>query len=229
MKRQQSNNLQSEEASDQSYPIGPDRMPERISGKGRIVMDDLKQIREQIRSVLADFQKQASLQAGQLFVVGCSTSEVRGAKIGTSGTMEVAQALFDELERFRDETGISLVFQCCEHLNRALVMERETAQKHSLELVSVIPVRSAGGALATHAYHSMKDPVVVEFVKADAGIDIGDTFIGMHLKHVAVPVRTNLKQIGGAHITMAKIRPKLIGGARAVYEENQAETGSCDA
>jgi uncharacterized protein (TIGR01440 family) len=190
-------------------------------------MDDLEQLRQQMHAVLSDFQEQASLEAGQLFVIGCSTSEVIGSRIGTSGTIEVAQILFEELRAFQDKTGISLVFQCCEHLNRALVVEREVAQKYNLEMVTVIPVRSAGGALPTYAYHNMKDPVVVEFIKADAGIDIGDTFIGMHIKHVAVPVRTELKQIGSAHITLAKTRPKLIGGARAVYPAAQRESVSC--
>jgi len=190
-------------------------------------MDDLEQVRQQMRAVLSDFQEQAALEAGQLFVIGCSTSEVMGSRIGTSGTMEVAQVLFEELREFQDKIGVSLVFQCCEHLNRALVVERETAQKYNLELVTVIPVRSAGGALPTYAYRNLRDPVVVEFIKADAGIDIGDTFIGMHIKHVAVPVRTALKQIGGAHVTLAKTRPKLIGGARAVYTASQEENVSC--
>lgn len=190
-------------------------------------MDDLEQVRQQMRAVLSDFQGQASLEAGQLFVIGCSTSEVMGSRIGTLGTMEVAQVLFEELREFQDKIGLSLVFQCCEHLNRALVVERETAQKYNLEIVTVIPVRSAGGALPTYAYHNLKDPVVVEFIKADAGMDIGDTFIGMHIKHVAVPIRTALKQIGGAHVTLAKTRPKLIGGARAVYTASQEENVSC--
>jgi uncharacterized protein (TIGR01440 family) len=180
-------------------------------------MDELGQLREQLKLVLSDFQEQAFLKEGNIFVVGCSTSEVMGAQIGTSGTMEVAEAIFTELKQFHDQTGVALAFQCCEHLNRALVVEREIAEKYQLEVVSVIPVRSAGGALPTYAYHNMKDPVVVEFIQAHAGIDIGDTFIGMHLKHVAVPVRTSIKQIGQAHVTMAKTRPKLIGGARAVY------------
>jgi len=190
-------------------------------------MDDLEQLRQQMHAVLSDFQEQASLEAGQLFVIGCSTSEVIGSRIGTAGTIEVAQILFEELRAFQDKTGIFLVFQCCEHLNRALIVEREVAQKYNLEMVTVIPVRSAGGALPTYAYHNMKDPVVVEFIKADAGIDIGDTFIGMHIKHVAVPVRTALKQIGSAHVTLAKTRPKLIGGARAVYPAAQRESVSC--
>ncbi|WP_156185440.1 TIGR01440 family protein [Bacillus sp. LK2] len=194
--------------------------------KGRGVMTEIVKVREQLQISLSDFQEQASLQSGQIFVVGCSTSEVLGERIGTSGTMEVAEAIFSELKQFQERTGIELAFQCCEHLNRALVVERETAIKYQFEIVTVTPVRSAGGALATYAYHNFKDPVVIEFIKADAGMDIGDTFIGMHLKHVAVPVRTSVKEIGSAHVTMAKTRGKLIGGARAVYAANE-ETMTC--
>lgn len=111
-------------------------------------------------------------------------------------------------------------------MNRALVVERATALEKGLEEVSVIPVRNAGGAMATYAYEHLQEPVVVEFIKANAGIDIGDTFIGMHLKHVAVPVRVSLKQVGHAHVTLAKTRPKLIGGARAVYQQNP-DTHTC--
>ncbi len=161
--------------------------------KGRGVMTEIVKVREQLQISLSDFQEQASLQSGQIFVVGCSTSEVLGERIGTSGTMEVAEAIFSELKQFQEQTGIELAFQCCEHLNRALVVEKELAMKYQFEIVTVTPVRSAGGALATYAYHNLKDPVVIEFIKADAGMDIGDTFIGMHLKHVAVPVRTSVK------------------------------------
>lgn len=168
---------------------------------------------------LAEFQQQVSLSSEHILVIGCSTSEVIGKKIGTAGTTEVAEMIFTELKKWRDETGVQLAFQCCEHLNRALVVEKETALAKQLEVVSVIPVRSAGGAMAEYAYNHMNDPVVVEFLKADAGIDIGDTFIGMHLKHVAVPIRTSIRQVGHAHVTLAKTRPKLIGGARAVYSK----------
>lgn len=189
-------------------------------------MSEILQLKEQLQTALFEFQEQATLRNGNLFVVGCSTSEVLGERIGTSGTMEVAEAIFSELTRFQEQCGITLAFQCCEHLNRALVVEREVAEKHQFEIVTVTPVRSAGGALATYAYHNMKDAVIVEFVKADAGIDIGDTFIGMHLKHVAVPIRTRVKEIGHAHVTMAKTRPKLIGGARAAYALKE-ETVTC--
>jgi uncharacterized protein (TIGR01440 family) len=191
-----------------------------------MAMNELAHLKEQLQTALSDFQEQAFLKEGSIFVVGCSTSEIIGSRIGTSGTMEVAEIVFKELLSFQNSTGIALAFQCCEHLNRALVVERETALKHGFEQVEVLPVRSAGGALPTYAYHNLKDPVIVEFIKADAGMDIGDTFIGMHLKHVAVPIRTSVKQIGHAHVTMANTRPKLIGGARAVYAVKQ-ESFTC--
>ncbi|MBP3040551.1 TIGR01440 family protein [Bacillaceae bacterium Marseille-Q3522] len=171
----------------------------------------------QLKTLLQEFQDQAKLKPNDLLVIGCSTSEVIGRKIGTSGTMKVAEMIFRKLQQFCEKTSVNLAFQCCEHLNRALVVERKVAEARSFEIVSVIPVQHAGGSMATYAYSQLEDPVVVEFVKADAGIDIGDTFIGMHLKHVAVPVRTSVKQIGEAHVTLARTRPKLIGGSRAVY------------
>lgn len=180
----------------------------------------------ELKSILADFQQQANLKSGQLLVVGCSTSEIIGQKIGTAGSDEVAQMVFRQLRHFQDETGIELAFQCCEHLNRALVVDRTTAEKKQLEEVTVIPVRKAGGAMASHAYQQLPDAVVTEFIKADAGIDIGDTMIGMHIRHVAVPVRVQQKSVGHAHVTLAKTRPKLIGGTRAVYEAAR-ENESC--
>ncbi|WP_433745398.1 TIGR01440 family protein [Falsibacillus pallidus] len=186
-------------------------------------MGDLSQWQSQLREILDSFAKQADLRKGQVFVIGCSTSEVIGQKIGTAGTSEVAEMIFTELKAFADRHQLSLAFQCCEHLNRALVVERELAKRRQLPEVTVVPVRKAGGAMATHAYHKFQDPVVVEHIQAEAGIDIGDTFIGMHLKHVAVPVRTPLKELGHAHVTLAKTRPKLIGGARAVYERTPEE------
>ncbi|PLS07938.1 TIGR01440 family protein [Neobacillus cucumis] len=181
---------------------------------------------KELESILADFKDQAAFKPGQLLVIGCSTSEVIGEQIGTSGTIEVAEMIFRQLKALKEETGIELAFQCCEHLNRALVMERSAAEARRFEEVSVVPVRKAGGAMATYAFAEMDDAVVVEFVKAEAGIDIGQTLIGMHLKHVAVPVRVKQKSIGHALVTLAKARPKLIGGARAIYEKNTANT-SC--
>lgn len=172
----------------------------------------------QLASVLTEFQEQVSLKKGQLLVVGCSTSEVIGEKIGTAGTMDVAEMIFRQCKKFQEATGVELAFQCCEHLNRALVVERRVADLRHFDEVTVVPVRHAGGAMATYAYRHLDEPAMVEFIKADAGIDIGSTLIGMHLKHVAVPVRVTQKQVGHAFVTMAKTRPKLIGGPRAVYE-----------
>jgi uncharacterized protein (TIGR01440 family) len=181
---------------------------------------------KELESILTEFKDQAQLKPGQWLVVGCSTSEVIGEKIGTAGTVEVAEMIFQKVHRFAQETGVNLAFQCCEHLNRALVVERSTAEEKGFDEVSVVPVRTAGGAMATYAFGAFKDSAVVEFIKADAGIDIGNTLIGMHLKHVAVPVRVGQKRVGHAQVTLAKTRPKLIGGTRAVYERNPDNT-SC--
>lgn len=188
--------------------------------------NDLNLIKIQLETVLEDLQAAANLTADHILVIGCSTSEVIGKRIGTSGTDEVAETIFAVFQNFQQKTGVQLAFQCCEHLNRALVVEKETAQTKQLELVSVIPVRKAGGAMATYAYRHFQNPQMVEFIKADAGIDIGDTFIGMHIKHVAVPVRSKITEIGQAHVSMVRTRPKLIGGERAVYSDIEANT-SC--
>ncbi|MCM3567205.1 TIGR01440 family protein [Neobacillus mesonae] len=174
---------------------------------------------KQLETILTEFNEQVALEPGELLVVGCSTSEVAGERIGTAGTFEVAEMIFHALKTLQAKTGIALAFQCCEHLNRAVVVERSVALERRLEEVSVIPVRKAGGAMATYAFEHLDDAVVVEFIKAEAGIDIGQTLIGMHLKHVAVPVRVSQKTVGNALVTLAKTRPKLIGGVRAVYEK----------
>ncbi|PGZ94629.1 MULTISPECIES: TIGR01440 family protein [unclassified Bacillus (in: firmicutes)] len=179
--------------------------------------EELKLVAGQIKTLLNELNDHVSFTSDHVLVIGCSTSEVSGQRIGTSGTIEVAEVLFNEIKAFQDETGVQLAFQCCEHLNRAIVVQRKTAKSLQLDEVTVIPVRTAGGALASYAFRHIDDAVIVEHIKADAGIDIGDTLIGMHLKHVAVPLRTSIKQVGQAHITAAKTRPKLIGGARAVY------------
>lgn len=181
--------------------------------------DELEIWKNQFRILLHEFQEEAALNEKQLLVIGCSTSEVIGKRIGTDGTIDVAGMIFAVMEDFQRKTGIQVAYQCCEHLNRALVLPRDTAVRRDYEEVSVVPVRTAGGSMATYAYQQWKDAIVVEHIKAEAGIDIGDTFIGMHLKHVAVPVRVSIKEIGHAHVTMAKTRPKLIGGERAVYQD----------
>lgn len=181
---------------------------------------DLLQIEEQARTVVSEVQKLANLRQGQLLVIGCSTSEVLGERIGKAGSWEVAAALYRAIAQVQQAHGFALAFQCCEHLNRALVVERTTMERYNLEEVTVVPVPSAGGSLAAYAYEQLQSPVVVEHVRADAGLDIGDTLIGMHLRHVAVPIRPSLRTIGQAHVTAARTRPKLIGGSRAVYERS---------
>nr|WP_261180382.1 TIGR01440 family protein [Anaerobacillus sp. CMMVII] len=182
---------------------------------------------EQITQALSDLESKMVFGQDHILLIGTSTSEVIGQHIGTSGTIEVAEAVFGALKKFQEKTRVHLAFQCCEHLNRAIVVEQKTQRQFTLEEVSVIPVPKAGGSMAAYAYKQFEKPTVVEFIKADAGIDIGDTLIGMHLKHVAVPVRSQIKFIGKAHLTLAVTRPKLIGGARAVYEL-KAEEGNCD-
>lgn len=178
----------------------------------------LQQVKQDIAALLREVEQQVTFQPKQLLVIGCSTSEVVGEKIGTAGAVEVAQTLYDELERFAKKHDLYLVFQGCEHINRALTLERAAAEKYRLEPVTIVPVRTAGGSMSAYAYTKMDEPVVVEAVQAHAGIDIGQTLIGMHLKMVAVPIRTSVKRIGEAVVTVATTRPKLIGGARAQYE-----------
>ena len=161
---------------------------------------------------------QADLKRGQVLVLGASSSEVAGERIGTSGSADVADAVLSGILPVCRANGIYFAMQCCEHLNRALVVEREAMEKYGWEEVSVRPVPKAGGSFATVAMQMMTDPVVVEEIRAHAGMDIGLTLIGMHLKRVAVPLRLSVKKIGEATVAAAKTRPKLIGGARAVYE-----------
>lgn len=162
----------------------------------------------------------AKVAGGEIVVVGCSSSEIVGENIGHGSSLEAAEAAFEGIYPILRDRRIFLAVQCCEHLNRAIVVERECAEKYGLDQVCVMPQPHAGGSFATVAYKSFKEPVVVEFVKAHAGIDIGDTLIGMHLRHVAVPVRISIKMIGQANVVCARTRPKLIGGARAHYPED---------
>lgn len=161
----------------------------------------------------------AALKAGQIVIVGCSTSEVCGSKIGTSSVPEAADALYRGLKSVFAPRGIFIAAQCCEHLNRAVVTER--AAVPFADEVNVIPRPKAGGSFATAAYREAENPVVIESIKADAGLDIGLTLIGMHLKAVAVPLRLSQKTIGEALVTAARVRPKFIGGERAVYDEEK--------
>lgn len=186
-----------------------------------------KEIYGQVSQGLTDLEKRISFHKDHILVIGTSTSEVIGKDIGTAGTEEVAKAIFQALQLFQKKTGVQLAFQCCEHLNRALVVEETTQKQYNLEQVSAIPVPRAGGSMAAYAYKQLKTPVIVEFISANAGIDIGDTLIGMHLKHVAIPIRSQVKLIGHAHLTMAITRPKLIGGERAHYIP-ETQGGKCE-
>ena len=175
-------------------------------------------IKEQCIEATTELCEVAKIKKGDIFVVGCSSSEVVGSKIGTNSNPDVAREIFDGIMSVLKPKGIYLAVQCCEHLNRAIVIEKE-AVPH-IECVNVIPQKKAGGSLATVAYGNFENPCVIEHVKADCGIDIGGTLIGMHLKEVCVPVRLNIKKIGEANIICARVRPKFIGGSRAVYDEN---------
>ena len=178
-----------------------------------------KDITTQAHTAAAELIEQAGLKAGQLMVIGCSSSKMVGEKIGKGSSLEAAQAAFAGIYPLLQEKGIELAVQCCEHLNRVLIMERAAAEKRGYEIVNVMPQPKAGGSFATTAWNAFCDPVAVETVCADAGMDIGGTLIGMHLKRVAVPVRVSIKQIGMANIICARTRPKYVGGPRAVYRE----------
>ena len=173
---------------------------------------------EQASLTVAEIIEKASLGKGDILVVGCSTSEIIGDRIGTNSAPEVAAEVFDALYSSAKKSGVYLAFQCCEHLNRAIVVESEAVKGY--ETVNVIPQPKAGGSMATQAYASFSEPVVIEEIKADAGIDIGLTLIGMHLKKVAVPVRLENDHIGAALVVAARTRPKFIGGIRAIYDED---------
>ena len=183
---------------------------------------DLATLMEDSYLLCKEFIEKAKLKKGQLFIVGCSTSEVLGERIGTASSYSVAKALFQGIDRAAKEKEVFLCTQCCEHLNRAVITEREAALAHGFMpyLVNVIPKEKAGGSFSTVAYESFHEPVALERVRADGGIDIGDTFIGMHLKEVAVPLRLSKNTLGEAHLTAARVRPKFVGGSRAVYDES---------
>ena len=176
-----------------------------------------EEIRQQAAQVAAELVEAARLRRGQIVVVGCSSSEVVGRQVGSWSTPEVGQAIFDGLNSVFAPLGIFLAAQCCEHLNRALIVEREAVP--GAEVVNAVPQPKAGGSFATAAYHSFRRAVALETIRADAGLDIGGTLIGMHLKPVAVPVRLAHNRIGRAMVLAARTRPKFIGGERATYDE----------
>ena len=179
----------------------------------------LELIKTQTRQAAEQFLGKAGLKRGQILVVGCSSSEVGSFQIGSHSSQEIGQAVFQTLQEVLAPNGIYLAAQCCEHLNRAIIIEEEAAEKYGYEPVNAVPQLKAGGSFATAAYQGFERPVAVEHIKAHGGMDIGDTLIGMHLKDVAVPVRIETKEIGGAHVVCARTRPKYIGGERACYDE----------
>ena len=179
-------------------------------------MKDL--IVKQAQIAVSELLEASALHKGDILVIGCSSSEIVGETIGHGSSFETAQAVFDAIYPILKENGIFLAAQCCEHLNRALIIERECAEKYGYEPVCVIPQPKAGGSFATTAWDRFEAPVAVEHIRAHAGLDIGGTLIGMHLREVAVPVRLSVDRIGEAFLLAARTRPKFIGGIRAKYE-----------
>ena len=177
-----------------------------------------ERIVEESKKMIEEFLSVVPMSKGEILVVGCSSSEIVGETIGKGSDFNAAKAVYEGIAPILRERGIFLAAQCCEHLNRALVVEKECTEKYGLEIVCVVPKAKAGGSFATTAYENFDSPVVVETIKAHAGVDIGSTLIGMHLRHVAVPVRLTMKALGKANVTFARTRPKYIGGPRAVYE-----------
>ena len=179
----------------------------------------MDELRLQAAQAARELIEKAKLKKGQIVVVGCSTSEICGSRIGSDSRPEVAETVFQAIDSTLREAGIYLAAQCCEHLNRAIIIEREAAIAYGYEIVNVVPQPKAGGSFATAAYKAFEEPVAVEHIRASLGMDIGDTLIGMHLKDVAVPVRIRTNLIGDGHVVCARTRPKFIGGSRAVYDE----------
>ena len=177
----------------------------------------MENVYEAAREITRELVEKAKLKKGNIVVIGCSSSEVVGERIGTNSDPDVAEKIFRGIKEILDENGIYPAAQCCEHLNRAIVIEREAVPQS--ETVNVVPQKKAGGSFATAAYSHFQDPVVVEEIKADAGLDIGGTLIGMHMKKVAVPLRLSVNHLGNAILLAARTRPKFIGGSRAVYDE----------
>lgn len=184
----------------------------------KVIEMTYEEIRAHAAAAVAELLETARLSAGDIFLIGCSSSEIKGARIGKGSDIDAAKAVYDGVYPILKEKGVYLAAQCCEHLNRAVIVEKE-ALLPGTEIVNVVPQLHAGGSFAMTVYQNAAHPVAVETIQADAGMDIGDTLIGMHLKKVAVPVRISVKQIGEAHVVCARTRPKFIGGSRAVYDD----------
>lgn len=179
---------------------------------------DLDVIAAEATEIIEELIETAKMKPGQIMVIGCSSSEIAAHAIGCYSSKEVGQTVFNALYKVARKHQIYLAAQCCEHLNRAIIIEEEAAEKYGLEMVNVKPQLKAGGSFSTAAWNSFTAPCAVEKIQAHAGIDIGDTLIGMHLRSVAVPVRTKRNSIGSAHVVCARTRLKYIGGERAIYQ-----------
>ena len=177
----------------------------------------LEQIQGDAKRIAEELVEAAHLGKGQIVVIGCSTSETLGQKLGSHSVPEAGKAIFEALQGVFAPCGIYIAAQCCEHLNRAIIIEHEAVP--NADIVNVVPQPKAGGSFATACYKAFRNPVTIEHIRADAGLDIGGTLIGMHLKEVAVPLRLSQKTIGQASVIAARTRPKFIGGERAVYDE----------
>lgn len=195
-----------------------ENMNELYKGAENAVDSELANtIKADSERLIRELLEEVSLKKGDIVVIGCSSSEIIGNNIGKGSSYDAAKLLFGTIYPVLKEKEIYIAAQCCEHLNRALVIEKECAEKYGYEPVSVIPKAKAGGSFATVTYENLNSPVVVEHIKAHAGIDIGDTLIGMHLRDVAVPIRLSIKRLGEANVVCAYTRPKYIGGVRAIY------------
>lgn len=181
----------------------------------------LEELKEQAGQAMREFLAVGKMKPKDLFVVGCSSSEIASSRIGSYSSKEIGEAVYQGIQSECAKHGLYLAAQCCEHLNRALIIEKEAAEHYGYDIVNVVPQLKAGGSFATAAYEGMKEPVAVEQICAQGGMDIGDTLIGMHLRQVAVPVRIETKWIGKAHVVCARVRPKFIGGVRAGYDETK--------
>ena len=180
----------------------------------------LLEIEKQAKTATQELLKVARLDKGDVFVVGCSSSEITGKHLGTSSSIDTAKAVFSGIYPVLKENGIYLASQCCEHLNRAIITERAVAKEQRLQIVNAVPQIKAGGSFATVTYENLDNPCAVETITAQAGMDIGGVLIGMHLQQTAVPVRISLDHIGEAILICARTRAKFVGGARAVYDDN---------
>ena len=180
-------------------------------------MTDEQVIRAQVTKAILDLAKAAKLQPGSQLVVGCSTSEIAGGQIGKASAPEIGEWVAGAVLNVCGQRSFVPIFQCCEHLNRSLVLPLSAAKENRYVRVSAIPQPKAGGSVPAAAWKQMEDPCLVMAVQADAGLDIGDTLIGMHLRPVAVPYRGEIRQIGHANLVCAYSRLPYVGGERAVY------------